>query len=1028
MGLRSSGHLKRLIGLAAGLGLACLPIVNAWSQDAVVTGVVRARNDRPLPGATVSVRGRFAVTAGTTGTYTLTIPAPLPSGRADTITVRMVGHRPVTRVIQLLPGSQKQDFTLEPDPFHLEDLVVTGVSGETSTKKLPFSVAVIESAELQQVPGVTALAALQGRVAGIDMLQSSGEPGAAPAIQIRGFSSIYPTLQPPLLIIDGAITRMTLSDISGEDIERLEVLKGAAATSYYGSDAANGVIQVFTRRGSRLADGQMVTTARFEGGSSYLTARPQFSMHHYFKLDNAGQFVRALDGSRIADDDMIMDNPYPVYHDPYGQISRHSRFYTASLSMSQRKGKSSFAASLQQTADNGPIVLQDGFVRQNYRINLDHAVTPKVDVSLNMFYGRSRRDGGANADALWDLMMLEPHMDITEPNADGTPYNNRIPDLSSLGGFNPLYDLNQSWYTDNRQRFTGGGRLRWHPAGWLTLEGQYNYDSENSQYSTGWKFGYLLPKGGTWSGNLSRSTASGRNYNTGATATGVWSYGKMTNTTRLAFVYEDQQRTQQGTDARGMLVGGVNSFAGADPAQMSSTSTDYAIKAQDLFAVTTFDIRDRYILDALVRRDGSSLFGEKSRYSTYFRLSGAWRVTEDLRIPGVDELRLRASYGTAGIRPGFDYQYELLVANGGAFKKQSLGNALLKPAHSGELEIGANLAFGGNRYSLEYNFSRKVTRDQMVQQNLPAVSGFTTQWVNAGTLLTRTHELTLGLQPIQHRDLSLTINLTADRTRSVITDWPLPDQRTWFGWYRTGQDLGLMEGLRFVRSIEELYDDPAKQDQSGPGQVWSRDSVLVNELGDVVRRSTWRTPGEKPITYIQCTDPPACTRTTSIVTLGHMDPDFTLSAASTVTWRRLALTGVLYWRQGGVIGNSYREAAFRGSRDVAEDMSGRPLAERKPVSYFADFQRTELEEPGSFLKIRELALNYTFVRRELRVIGLGLLNELRVGLAGRNLFTFTKFSGGDPEVAGFNNPFRARLLYLQYPNPRTVTATVEIAF
>ena len=1046
MGLLSIGHLKRVIRPGAVCGLVWLVgVAEAWGQDATITGLVTSTAGGPLQGASVSVGGRYTAVTGPTGTYTLTIPASFLSAKTASLTARMIGHRPVTREIRLVPGRQQQDFILETDPLHLEDLVVTGVSSEMSTRKLPFSVGVVSGEELQQVPGVTALEALAGRVAGVNMLQNSGVPGAPPAIRIRGYTSIYTTPQPPLLIVDGTITRMTLSDISSEDIEKVEVLKGAAATSYYGSDAANGVIQIFTRRGTSLADGKLMATARFEGGTGFVTRLPPTSQHHYYQLDSTGQFVRAQDGTRIAEDGLIQDNPYPVYYDHNGQVFRNAGFYTASLSLSQRKGNTSFAASFQHTSNEGPIVLVGGFQRQNYRINIDQGLTPRVDLSLNMFYGQSRSDGQENAgvQAAWDLTYLEPHVDIMEPNADGTPYNNVLPDRTNFRVYNPLYDLTNIQSATERQRFTGGGRLRWRTTNWLTLEGQYNYDNEGSQRRNETKFGYINNiNGDVLSGNLNRSALSARNYNTGLTATGVWSWRSVVNTTRLAFVYEDQRRTEQAAYASGMIVGAVPSFGGADPSLTSATSAEYVIKAQNFFGVTTFDIRDRYILDALVRRDGSSLFGEQNRYATYFRVSGAWRVTEDVRIPGLDELRLRSSYGTAGLRPGFDYQYELLAAQGGTFVKQSLGNTLLKPAHSGEFEIGTNMTFGHNRYSLEYNYSRKETRDQMVQQNLHAVSGFQTQWVNAGTLLTKTHELAVGMQPIQRRTLSLTVNLTADRMRSVITEWPLPDQRNLFGWYRAGQDLGVVTGRRFAHTINDLYDDPAKKAESGPGQHWSPDSVLVNELGDVVRRSGWRTPGEQPIQYLTCADPPACTRTTGTVVLGRTDPDFTLSLTSTVTWKRLALTGLVYWWQGGLIYNNDRAQAVWGERDAMLDQSAKPPEERKPVTYYSAYYNVGDEpwlEPGTFVKIRELAVNYTFVRRELRAVGLGMLNDLRLGVSGRNLFTFTKFSGWDPEVggglawdggfkAGSEDPFRVRVQDLSYPNPRMVTVTVEIAF
>ena len=1043
MGLLCSGHLKRVLRPGAVWGLVSLSgTTMAWGQDATITGAVTSAAG-PLLGASVSVGGRFTAVTGPSGRYTLTIPASFLSTKTGNLTARMIGHRPVTREIRLVPGSQQQDFMLETDPLHLEELVVTGVSDSMSTLKLPFSVGVVSGEELQQVPGVTALEALAGRVAGVSVMQSTGIPGAAPAIRIRGYTSIYTTPQPPLLILDGTITRMTLSDISSEDIERVEVLKGAAATSYYGSDAANGVIQVFTRRGTSLADGKLLATARFEAGTGFITGRPPTSLHHFYQLDSAGQFLRAPDGTRIAEDDLIQDNPYPVYYDQVSQVFRNAGFYTASLSVSQRKGNTSFAASFQQTSNEGVIELTGGFQRQNYRINLDQGLGQRVDLSLNFFYGRSRSDGQENAGAKvsWDLLYLEPHMDITQPNADGTPYNNQLVDASNIGTYNPLYDLANIRSTNDRDRFTGGGRLRWRTTNWLTLEGQYHFDSEGSRRFDTAKHGYINPNGDLLDGWLTRSSLMGQNYNVGLTATGTWSWRTVRNTTRMAFIYEDQSRVEQAADGGRTFVGGVTSFAAEDPSTTTAASAEYAIKTQDYFAVTTFDIRDRYILDALVRRDGSSLFGEASRYAPYFRVSGAWRVTEDFRIPGLDELRVRASYGTAGLRPGFDYQYELLAKQGNTFVKQSLGNTLLKPAHSGEFEVGTNLTFGHSRYSLEYNYSHKETQDQMVQRNLPAVSGFETQWVNAGTLVTKTHELALGIQAVQRRDLGLTLNLTGDRMRSVITEWPLPDQRTFWGWNRAGQDLGRVNGWRFAHTVDELYDDPAKKAESGPGQYWSPDSVMVNEMGHVVRRSGWRTVAEKPIIYTTCANPPECTQSTNSVLLGRTDPDFTVSLTGTVTWKRLALTALVYWWQGGNIYNGDRWNAFRGQRDVMLDQSSKPLEERKPATYFGEYGTADepILEPATFVKIRELNVNYTFVRRQLQAVGLGMLNELRLGIAGRNLFTFTRFSGWDPEVGGgqtwdgglrtsTEDPYRVRMQSSTYPLARTVTAIVEIAF
>src|SRR5205823_4482690 len=158
-------------------------------------------------------------------------------------------------------------------------------------------------------------------------------------------------------------------------------------------------------------------------------------------------------------------------------------------------------------------------------------------------------------------------------------------------------------------------------------------------------------------------------------------------------------------------------------------SHNLTIRNKNYYVVSNFDINDRYILDGLVRWDGSSLFGPESRWQTYYRASGAYRLSQDFHINGIDEFKLRASYGTAGLRPSFSAQYETFANVGGKLTKVTLGNTALKPAHSGELELGANVDFL-SRFSLDYSYSRKNTTDQIILVPLSAAAGYRYQWQN----------------------------------------------------------------------------------------------------------------------------------------------------------------------------------------------------------------------------------------------------------------------------------------------------------
>ncbi|MCC7132277.1 MAG: SusC/RagA family TonB-linked outer membrane protein [Gemmatimonadales bacterium] len=1032
-GLLRTGAVAAMLVFSAEVALA---------QQATITGKVTDAQGRPIGGASVLLGGLpNGGATNTSGVYTIVVAAASARGQTVSITARFLGKKPATKSITLTAGSQTVDFQLADDPLRLDELVVTGVSEATSTKKLAFAVGKVSADQLQETPGVTALGALAGKVSGVRLVETSGEPGTAPSIRLRGATSISGS-QDPLIIIDGTITRLTMADIASEDIERVEVIKGAAASSLYGSDAANGVVQIFTKRGANLADGKLLVTTRNEGGASFLTKRIPNANAHSFKVKACDSFPsgvcfdRNAAGNRQAETDNVADNPYPQYFDHQDNVAQPGVFLTNYVSVGQRKGTTNFNASFQNTRTEGVIFGVKGFTRQNFRINVDQQLTPRLDLSFSSFYGRSNNndaDQGPGA-PFFAVTFVEPNIDLFATNPDGSPYRAFIPDRFANAS-NPLYELFNRVRENDRSRFTGAGKLRWRIRDWLTAEGNYNFDQEKNDFLDTRPFGFLSATGQPTDGFLQRFSQSGRTYNTGATLTAIKTFGAITNTTKVSYIYEDQQDQQINAYADVLVVKAVPEFTAADPTSLNNTSLNEDIRNRNAFAVTTFDIKDRYILDALIRRDESSLFGPQNRKSTYYRLSGAWRANEDLKIGGIDELRLRASYGTAGLRPGFEYQYETLDVAAGSFTKATLGNKALRPAKSSELEVGANLELASGRVTIEYTYSEKNSKDQIQLVDLPSVVGFVNQWQNVGALKAKTHEVAVGLQLINSRDMALQLNITGDRTRQQITDYPLPE-RLYGGGSQApeifkltkGVALGVMYGQRAVKSIDELYDDPAKAALSGAGQRWSRDSVVVNEEGYVVRRNQWRTSTERPIDYVDANG-------NNSVEIGDANPDFNMAFNPVFNWKRLAINGLVDWSQGGDIYNGTRQWPFFENRDRIYDQTGKPEQEKKSQFYYNYFYnglngQQFFVESGTYVKIKELAVHYTFDRNQLKKIGLGRLENLRIGAIGRNLFTFTNYSGYDPEVGSpfANDPYQVRFDWFTYPKFRTFTGLVEIAF
>ena len=1126
---RERPQVSRRLALGVlGLGLG-VSVAGAQTQ-ATISGKVTSDKGLPLAGATVAVSGtNFGASTAPNGTYQITIAAASAKGQTATLTARALGYKPKSVQVQLTSAAQDHNFELVSDPLRLDELVVTGVSQATSSKKLTFSVGRVSEAELQQAPSVTALGALQGKVAGLQIVSSTGLPGAAPQVRLRGATSISGTSD-PLIIVDGTITRYSLADIASEDIERVEVIKGAAAASLYGSDAANGVIQIFTKRGGNLADGKVQITGRGEFGRSSVARRFATTQHHAYLLQANGDFYRRADQSRVLpssctsersedtpDDPSdaerlgrpcptrkdglghdvavdVQDGLYPLYAKAQDKLLTPGGFFTQYVSLGQRRGRTNFNASIQNTKNEGSVFAVNGFSRQNYRINIDQVLSDNVDVSFNAFYGRSNNDeaasgagtvasGGAGASGqggpFFGIAFLEPHIDPTAgctgsgdkvlcpttrdigsqrlgANADGSPYNAFIRDKRSNAA-NPLYGLFANRTDRTRSRFTGGGRLRYRPFSWLAAEGNYNFDQASEDFFFRQPTKFYQANGEPRDGSFQRQTDNSRTYNLGAQLTGIWHLkgsGPFTNlgiTAKGAYIYEDQEDHRLFASAAKFIVNRVPEFPGTDPTNQRALSRTAQIRNRNMFGIATLDFNDKVIIDGLVRRDGSSLFGPESRFATYYRASGAIRVPQLLGLTGgPEEFRIRASYGTAGLRPLYDAQYEVLTAQGGAFVKQQLGNKNLRPARSTETEIGANLELAKGRITVEYNFSTKNTKDQIINAPLLATSGFVTQWQNVGALRSKTHEIAVGFQAINSRNLALQFNLTGDRTREQITDWPLPDAAygpaTGFSPFQfaAGVRLGAMRGQKWVRNLDDLYRDPAKKALSAAGQRWSSDSVVVNYDGYLVRKTLRGTNGERPIAVVECAATSAggaCTRTNNIFDIGNASPEFRIGLNTNFTYQRFAITGLLDWSQGGQI---YNGTAHWGNQDCVDrrcDQFNKPADQRIAESFYqvglynGASANEAFVEDATFLKLRELSVNYTFNKDQLNKVGIGRwLGEVRVGVIGRNLFTWSPYTGLDPDVApiteinGQASAFRTRMDWFQYPQFRTFTATVEIAF
>ncbi len=1033
--------MRRTLCTATALALLVVGAPAAYAQTEVFAGRVTSAG-QPLGGASVGIPEIGAGTITTVdGRYSFTVDVAKYGGRSVNLVVRFIGYKPKRLPIVIAAGRVDKDYDLDKDVLSLDQVVVTGVSDATSQKKTAFAVSVVDANAIKDTPAISPLAGLAGKVAGASVTTTSGSPGAEPAIRLRSATSLAGR-QDPLVIVDGTITRLGLADINSQDIERIEVIKGAAASSLYGSDAANGVIQIFTKRGSNLAEGQTNFTFRNEYGQSYLPRQVGLNTSTAFQLDPTNTkgltkgFKVDANGQRIAEADDISDNTYPFVFDALDALFKPGMTMSNYISLGHRKGATNFNASIQNIREAGVLDLLQGYNRQNFRINVDQAVNDKLNLSTGMFYGRSSADQTNEGSLFFGIRFLEPNIDITANNPDGSPFLAAIRQTPSSGNLsNPLYRLANTQVTNDRDRFTGVLKLNYRPLDWLTAEGNFNYDQSTGNNKSFVPIGFVNSVGGKGQGSIVQNFASNKSFNTGATLTSVRQLASwLNNTSKIAMVYEDQSANVLGVTAQKLTVSGVTEFGAAaqDPnAPNLPSSNTITIRNRNLFAITTFDIKDRYIIDGLVRQDESSLFGVKERKATYTRASAAWRFSEDFKIPGIDEGKLRVSYGTAGLRPPFEAQYEVFSIDGGSPSKVTLGNPNLKPAFSKETEAGFNLNFLTN-YTLEYSYSQKTTSDQILQVPTSAATGYRNTWVNAATLDGNTHEVAFGAVLASNKDFFWRLNVVGDRTRSRITALSVgpylagpdgADGNTRIFRVAPNQIFGIIYGSDWIRTADQLATNIANKKLTG-----SAADYVLNELGYYVRQTAYRTRSERPLKYFDATG-------NSLQPIGDVNPDFTMGFNNTIQWKGLSLFAVVTWQKGGDVYNYTRQWPYNELRDPDMDQRDVPDVSKKPQGFFTAFYNnfdpnSRFVEDGSFWRLRELALNYQIPRALVKGVKLGGFETARLGVVGRNLWTKTKYSGYDPDVAGpgGGNPFGYKVDYFTYPPYRTFTLMLELGY
>jgi TonB-linked SusC/RagA family outer membrane protein len=1117
--------LRALLAGASAMAMLLVAMPVAAQQTGTIRGVVQdAASLQPVPAAQVVVEGvRLGGVTDAQGRFLI---LNVPAGE-HVVRVEILGYAPATQTVQVAPGATATaNFRVASEAIALQEVVVTGVAEGTRRAVLPINVDQI-NAQNMPVPTVSAGGAIQGKVAGATVMSGTGRPGAAPTILLRAPTSINASgrNQEPLYIVDGVILNSSVLDIDALDIENVEVIKGAAAASMYGSRAQAGVVNITTRRGRTVIDDRVRYTVRTEFGRSELPGRFNLAQRHHFLLtDDGSQFrnaagaacdwlncasislagqMRNLQWNTNADGtqaplargawNTILREQWPGQtYDHVDDLFTDGLFNQQYVGAEGRSGATNYHASYSFLGEEGIMPGQEGFRRHNFRLNLDQAVRPGLQMSGSAFYSRSNQNAfpESQGNPVFRLTRMPAGVNLRAclpgtVDAQGNPVTDCSTGDLSLSRMiirpdpfnendNPLYEMLHRNYDVGRGRFLGSANVRWTPIDILALDANVSYDrldyDEQDLYPKGYRD--IRNTASLRDGNLWRYNERVEGLNASITGTIRQNFGQLATRTTLRYLWEQQDVEWTSASGYNFRVSDVPRFENIVRENINAGSGTQPVRADGYFAIANLIYADKYILDALVRNDGSSLFGADERRQWYYRAAGAWRISEEpfFTLPAVDEFKVRYAIGTAGGRPSWAAQYETYSVTASGVAPVQLGNRDLRPEHTTEQEMGLDAAFL-QRFVATVNYASSRTTDQILEVPQPAYSGFASRWMNAGTLESNTWELSLDARLVDRPNFNWSARLLWDRTRQEITELSVPAYPTGVAgqnlgsvfYVRPGEAIGTFYGTQIATSCAHLpqgmdcsqfatNDDGFLVwvgDAGSPSAGWQTYTTTANNRP--AQRTWWGTqaPADLAVRGVrpmwgepivgECTDRITGERTT-YCPLGTTMPDYKMGLSSNLTWRGFQVYGLLESVQGiSVYNQPLQWAVFQNYAGIM-DQSGLPEAQQKPTGYYARLYgvsglapSSRFVEDGSFVKLRELAVRYRIGADPLQSVPvLRGFDGLTFSVVGRNLFTWSDYDGYDPETGrgggGTGSAALARVDGYNYPPFRTFTFGLELNF
>lgn len=1063
--------------LVAAATVAITPVTLLAQEPATVTG--RVTNMAGAPENAVSVRIpslTVGTTTGADGTYRLVIPASrLRAGQPVAITAGRVGLSSQTRTLTLRPGvALTQNFQLGADVLQLEGIVATGQGTATTRERVTTAISTVRSEEITRANESNVVAALAGKAPGVQVTSSSGDPGAGAYIQIRGAASVVGGTQ-PLFVVDGTPIDNSSNSVESatagtavpngmvavnpNDIERVEILKGGAATAIYGARGANGVVLITTKGGRAGATRATysLTVGRDEVTNTVPLQR-SFGQGFSGKASTTSPFSW---GPQLTASDPVFDHAREVYQDA-NRIENN-------LTLSGGSEKTTYYLSLGRLDQDGVIVGPQQFERTSVRLKGSHFMTDQLQVGGNIAYSSS---GGGFIQQGSNISGIQLGALRTPPNFNNRPYLDpatglhrsyryQVPTVLARGrGYdNPFFVAHELRNDIDMGRAFGNVSVDYTPTSWLRVSYLAGGDYTSDERLT------LFPKSNSSfpQGQIIRANFVTEILDSNLTATLNGAFGSnVVGSLTLG------QNLNQETFAQNLATGSTL-IAGTEETDFAVTTVGdeykYRQRTDGYFVTGETTLADQLTLNATARWDGSSNFGGNGQRFFYPGAGASWVFTKlglfD-NLGWLDLGKLRASYGVSGRQPpvfsnisafttgtfsdGWVNQGGLLSIYGGGEGVRSqfrLGNDAIKPERKSEMEAGIDLAMLDQRVSFGLTYYDRHTEDAILDVTLPYSTGYTSRFANVATFDNSGWEATLALTPVRSDRLNWTMEAQYSRNRSCVQDL-------------FGAESVFLNG--FTGSTVSLVEKQNGQCQ--PFGVFYGDDFVRFGRGSEDQNTGESIDDANPnapagAIYVGADGYPQLDPQFRV--LGDPNPDWLGSLRSTFTIaNNLTISGLVDVKRGGEMWNGTKGALyFFGTHAGTEEFHGAgqtityaeyarrmgmgdavagpgagmavPFNQRWFTSNIGSGftgPASQFLEDASYVKLRDISLSYTLNQPFLKRVG---VSSMDLTVSGRNLKTWTDYSGIDPESNLTGQSTGRGLDYFNNPQTRSFLFTVNLS-